>query len=415
MKQKIFALMCVLWLCVPVFSFSDSTEIPYSCDSCGEQDICDTVDTRQEVQGEAIMQYYNVVCRHCGTPIFEGARQIGTVTASEPEPQAVSPDPPVYNPPPAEVQADPPAVEVQPDPPAQSQSQNPQPAGQEEPVADSPVAEVQPELPAQSQPQNPQPSEPEKPVTESRSVDENAGSSGSSNSPAVAVQQNSPAAVVQPELPAQAQPMSQNSQPAEPDKPVTLSSATDDNSESSGGNPSAAVSVQSESPVTMAGSQSQAQSQNTQPAEPEKPVTLPSSTGGSSESAGSNASAAAVVRVVPQQASAEDLPPVVLNHESSVQSAPSDVEESAGGQLRMISEKPDSEASAPETAGGAESYTLPKKRTRNYQKYPVFSIVYPSRRLNMPGDPDVWANIPGEKIYPVSGSSLLTDMLNGGN
>ena len=391
MKQKIFALMCVLWLCVPVFSFSDSTEIPYSCDSCGEQDICDTVDTRQEVQGEAIMQYYNVVCRHCGTPIFEGARQIGTVTASEPEPQAVSPDPPVYNPPPAEVQADPPAAEVQPDPPAQSQnpqlagqeepvtgspvaevqpdppaqsqSQNPQPAGQEEPVADSQVAEVQPELPAQSQSQNPQPSEPEKPVTESRSVDENAGSSGSSNSPAAAVQQNSPAAVVQPELPAQAQPMSQNSQPAEP----------------------------------------------------EKPVTLPSSTGGSSESAGSNASAAAVVRVVPQQASAEDLPPVVLNHESSAQSAPSDVEESAGGQLRLISENPDSKASVPETVGGAESYTLPKKRTRNYQKYPVFSIVYPSRRLNMPGDPDAWANIPGEKIYPVSGSSLLTDMLNGGN
>ena len=53
---------------------------------------------------------------------------------------------------------------------------------------------------------------------------------------------------------------------------------------------------------------------------------------------------------------------------------------------------------------------------RNLRKYPAFSSAYPSRRLNMPGDPDAWAPIPGEKIYPADpeeGSSILQRMLHG--
>ena len=53
---------------------------------------------------------------------------------------------------------------------------------------------------------------------------------------------------------------------------------------------------------------------------------------------------------------------------------------------------------------------------RNLRKYPAFSSAYPSRRLNMPGDPEAWAPIPGEKIYPADpeeGSSILQRMLHG--
>lgn len=53
---------------------------------------------------------------------------------------------------------------------------------------------------------------------------------------------------------------------------------------------------------------------------------------------------------------------------------------------------------------------------RNLRKYPAFSSMYPSRRLNMPGDPEAWAPIPGEKIYPADpeeGSSILQRMLHG--
>ena len=46
---------------------------------------------------------------------------------------------------------------------------------------------------------------------------------------------------------------------------------------------------------------------------------------------------------------------------------------------------------------------------RNYRKYPVFSATYPSRRLNMEGDPDAWAEVPGEKIE--ASSSPLKQML----
>ena len=40
--------------------------------------------------------------------------------------------------------------------------------------------------------------------------------------------------------------------------------------------------------------------------------------------------------------------------------------------------------------------------TRNLVRYPVFSAFWPSRRLNMEGDPAAKAPIPGEKIWPAS-------------
>lgn len=286
MKRKCFAFLCVLSLCVPLLAKTDTTEITYMCESCEIQDICDMVDTRLEAEGEALMQYFDVCCRHCGKALFEGARQVGTVT-----PEDSGSDTP---------QSDPPA-----DPPTESAA----------------VAPVDPDPPANT---------------------------GSGDSPAV---------VVQP------QPQSQSeSQPA---------------------------------------------------ARPEEPVTLPSSSGDSSGSSGGTAQAVTVVEAPASQAQPEALSPVVVGGEES--SAQPDAPGGEGGATGQDAspEDPDPETDDPliDTNRGEH---IPPEKTRNYDKYPLFSVYYPSRRLNMEGDPDAWANIPGEKIYPISGSSLLTEMLNGG-
>ena len=59
---------------------------------------------------------------------------------------------------------------------------------------------------------------------------------------------------------------------------------------------------------------------------------------------------------------------------------------------------------------------LPALRRRNTIKYPYFSGTYPSRRLDMKGESDALAPIPGVRIYPESmaeGSSILQHMLDG--
>ena len=330
MKRKCFAFLCVLSLCVPLLAKTDTTEITYMCESCEIQDICDMVDTRLEAEGEALMQYFDVCCRHCGKALFEGARQVGTVT-----PEDSGSDTP---------QSDPPA-----DPPTESAA----------------VAPVDPDPPADT---------------------------GSGDSPAV---------VVQP------QPQSQSeSQPAaRPEEPVTLpSSSGGDSGSSSGSGPAVAVQPQS---------QPQTQSQTQPAARPEEPVTLPSSSGDSSGSSGGTAQAVTVVEAPASQAQPEALSPVVVGgEESSAQPDDPGGEGGATGQ-DASPEDPDPETDDPliDTNRGEH---IPPEKTRNYDKYPLFSVYYPSRRLNMEGDPDAWANIPGEKIYPISGTSLLAEMLNGG-
>ena len=54
-----------------------------------------------------------------------------------------------------------------------------------------------------------------------------------------------------------------------------------------------------------------------------------------------------------------------------------------------------------------------RQQRRNLQKYPYFSAFYPSRRLNLEGDPGALAPIPGIRIYPPEGSSILQHMLDG--
>ena len=114
------------------------------------------------------------------------------------------------------------------------------------------------------------------------------------------------------------------------------------------------------------------------------------------------------------QAQPEALQPVVVGGEES--SAQLDAPGGEGGAAGQDSspENPDPDTAVSEAAPNGGVFIPPVHQTRNHVKYPLFSIAYPSRRLNMEGDPDAWANIPGEKIYPISGSSLLTEMLNGG-
>ena len=51
---------------------------------------------------------------------------------------------------------------------------------------------------------------------------------------------------------------------------------------------------------------------------------------------------------------------------------------------------------------------------RNTVRYPYFSAAYPSRRLNLPGDPEARAPVPGERIWPAEGvPSILQQILNG--
>ena len=57
-------------------------------------------------------------------------------------------------------------------------------------------------------------------------------------------------------------------------------------------------------------------------------------------------------------------------------------------------------------------------RGRDYKRHPVFSGAFPSRRLNLPGDPEAQAPRAGTKIWPEEekneAQSLLDKMLNAG-
>ena len=104
------------------------------------------------------------------------------------------------------------------------------------------------------------------------------------------------------------------------------------------------------------------------------------------------------------QPAAEPLPPVPEGNSAPEQPAPQPGNAPAA----------ETAADNPDPASRAGNTYLPK--TRDLKKYPIFSASRPSRRLNLEGDPDAWAPIPGEKIYPPvpeEGSSILRHMLDG--
>ena len=70
----------------------------------------------------------------------------------------------------------------------------------------------------------------------------------------------------------------------------------------------------------------------------------------------------------------------------------------------------------PSEGNGPQAGNPAARIRRNVRKYPYFSEAYPSRRLNMEGDPEALAPVPGERIWPepaAEGSSILRHMLNG--
>ena len=188
----------------------------------------------------------------------------------------------------------------------------------------------------------------------------------------------------------------------------------ENNPPAQGGNDGQPVTVQPEE---------EAKSPETGGTAPEEPVKLPSAEpevpAGSTENA---------VQTVPEQPSsqqdtaqvppvsgpepadaqpqpaAEPLPPVPEGHSAPEQPAPQPGNAPAA----------ETAADNPDPASRAGNTYLPK--TRDLKKYPIFSASRPSRRLNLEGDPDAWAPIPGEKIYPPvpeEGSSILRHMLDG--
>ena len=166
-------------------------------------------------------------------------------------------------------------------------------------------------------------------------------------------------------------------------------------------------------PAPEAQTQQHNQIQNELLVESENPVTLPSATGEGTESADENAHTAVTVQEGQQQTSLEEIQVVVVGGDISIIPDTSG-EEIYVGQQQEISEKQTSKTTGRKKTGDTGKQKKKKKETRDLQKYPLFSLAYPSRRLNMPGDPEAWAGIPGEKIYPVSGTSLLIEMINGG-
>ena len=167
-----------------------------------------------------------------------------------------------------------------------------------------------------------------------------------------------------------------------------------------------------EAPVIVSQDQEPSPDVPVSPAEPEAPVAPPQDPSPESSGSGNGGQPEPPVVLPPEirepsapQAS-ETLPPVPAGNpgpaSANVPSGPAPQEPSA--------EEPDNPP-AENPAGNPVS-----RIRRNLVKYPYFSEAYPSRRLNMEGDPEALAPIPGVQVYPelpAEGSSILQHMLNG--
>ena len=140
--------------------------------------------------------------------------------------------------------------------------------------------------------------------------------------------------------------------------------------------------------------------------EPEPAVVLPEvPSGGSSGSPPADSGNGAPVQLpsggdvpVSSGKTQEEMPPVIpQSQDSAPQAAPpaAEVSEAAEEEPEAWDAMNDPPVTQP-PAGVQDT----RRNSRNLQKYPVFSVFWPSRRLNMEGDPEAKAPIPGEKIWP---------------
>lgn len=264
------------------------------------------------------------------------------------------------------------------------------------PAAPEPQPEPQPQPVPEPQPQPQQAPEPQ-PQPEPQPEPEPAAQPEPEPQP-------EPAA--QPEAEPQAQPQPEPEAPAAP--PADNPGAGD----AGGGAQPAPVSV-SDAPESGG---SEALAVNPALAAPEPPAAPPAEpqvSGGSAEKAAVNTGDEVPVQPPaggePPVSSGQtqgDLPPVISQPgDSAPQAAPPEVE--APAEAEEEPEAWDAVNDPPVTQPSAGTQT-PWRNTRNLQKYPVFSTFWPSRRLNMEGDPEAKAPIPGEKIWPVSFLDHLT-------
>ena len=142
---------------------------------------------------------------------------------------------------------------------------------------------------------------------------------------------------------------------------------------------------------------------------PEAPVSVPSQ---AETQAAQQPEAAVLPPAVSESASGsassagqESLPPVVSSDPGSTAAAGSASAEAEA----PAAEAPESGAFSAQTAG-TWTGTNTAANTRNLAKYPVFSSFWPSRRLNLEGDPDAQASAAGTRV---SSGSLLKDMVGG--
>ena len=209
--------------------------------------------------------------------------------------------------------------------------------------------------------------------------------------------------------------------------PVTVAVQTGGEASDQAG---AAAEVPAEAAVTVAEGSGEKAPEALKPADPEEPLSPPKESdlvtgsiengavilpGGSQAetqdaSAGeptAGLSAGEQTGIRPQQGAEEALPPLIPD-DSAGQTA--ETAESSGG------DGAGAPAESEALASGSGGKTAGKPDHRNLEKYPYFSKTYPSRRLNMPGDPNAVAPIPGERIYPEEpqeGSAILHHMLTG--
>ena len=140
------------------------------------------------------------------------------------------------------------------------------------------------------------------------------------------------------------------------------------------------------------------------PAEPEPPVTAPPAT--------DPPTAAPPPTQPPEARPPETAPPQVTLPPVPAETPPPAV--GGGGAESGRTPEPDPGESG--TNAGTEEFSGSRngQKRRNLQKYPYFSSFWPARRLNLEGDPDAWAPVPGIRIYPAEEStSILQHMLDG--
>ena len=131
------------------------------------------------------------------------------------------------------------------------------------------------------------------------------------------------------------------------------------------------------------------------PAAPEQPVTAPP--------------AAPLPETQPPEVRPPEATPPPVPGENPLPEAP--VQPAPGGSAGSgRTPEQDAGTALPEDGASGSRQQAPR---RNLVKYPYFSSFYPSRRLNLEGDPEALAPVPGIRIYPAEGTSILQHMLDG--